>query len=73
MPGEDPRYNLPDGRILDRDTHDALVVAWAAVNFRTMTSAEIEAVVGAPLDTPSMRVEFGTGLYPPPRKGRIRQ
>lgn len=73
MPGQNPLFNLPAGRVLDRDTHDELMTAWAAVDFRTMTDGEIEAVVGAALSTPSFRVEFGTGLHPPPRKGKLRQ
>lgn len=59
-----PLNRLPAYRKLDRTTHDALMAAWAAVNYREMTTSEIEQVVGAPLETPQIKVEFGTGKYP---------
>ncbi|MEE4109548.1 MAG: hypothetical protein V2I24_09385 [Halieaceae bacterium] len=62
--GNDPRSQLPAGRILTRETEDELMSLWASVDFRTLTDTEIEGVVGAPLPTPTIRREFPTGRYP---------
>lgn len=72
MKGNDPRSNLPAGRILTRETEDELMDLWASVDFRTLTDTEIEGVVGAPLPVPSIRREFPTGRYPDPIDKRFR-
>jgi hypothetical protein len=62
--GNDPRYRLPPGRLLTRDLERELVALWAANDFATLTDEQIESVMGAPLPTPSIRREFGTGRWP---------
>lgn len=63
--GLDPTAHLPSGRTLDRETYDELMAYWASVGGRTLTTAEIEAIVGAPLEPVDLPTEFGTGEPPP--------
>lgn len=66
MAGQDPRNNLPVGRSLTRETHDALMTLWASVDYRTLTPLEIQSVVGAPIgEVPTIRRVFETGEHPP--------
>lgn len=51
LTGYHPSAHLPAGRILTRETLEALEVGWAAVGYRTMTAPEIEAIVGTPFTT----------------------
>lgn len=62
--GDDPRFNLPAGKKLTRETERELMELWASVDFRTLTDDEIESVVGDPLPVPSIKRDFYTGQYP---------
>ncbi len=62
----DPTAHIPDGIILDCDTYHELMTFWAGVGGRVLTEDEIVAITGNALPVPSLKVEFGTGDYPPP-------
>lgn len=60
----DPTAQVPDGIVLDRDTYDALMAAWAANGGVALTDAEVEAITGAALAAPTIKRSFPTGLHP---------
>ena len=61
-----PLINLPAGRVLTRPQYESLRAE--AINLgRALTASEIEDIVGAPLETPSLKRDFDTGQYPAQR------
>lgn len=61
--GYSPLAHLPAGRILDRDTHNALMAAWQATGYDVMSASAIEAIVGPPLTPPSIKRLPGEGFF----------
>lgn len=62
--GNDPRFQLPAGRLLTSETEVELMEFWEAQSFRTLTAQEIEDIVGDALPVPSIKRDFQTGRYP---------
>ena len=59
-----PLAHIPAGRKITPAQEQELLEFWLSVGRRVLTSDEIEAICGAPLDTPTLKREFGTGMYP---------
>lgn len=53
----DPTAYVPAGRVLTRETYDALMTQYEALG-RPLTHAEIEAIVGAPIDPATIRLPY---------------
>lgn len=53
----DPTAYVPAGRILTRETYDALMAEYESLG-RPLTQSEIEAIVGAPIDPATIRIPY---------------
>lgn len=56
--------NLPAGRKLTRELLDALDQAYVDNGRQPLTSSQVEAVLGAPLPTPTIKRAFPSGEHP---------
>lgn len=53
----DPTAYIPAGRLLTRETYDELMSEYESLG-RPLTHAEIEAIVGEPIDIDTIRLPY---------------